>query len=173
MLTTQLWGCAKCATLGKTCCQICEVLVTVGDQQRIRLATRRTDFWEYRIPADPSYLDQADDPNWLRWAFRADGSRPVLKRVGGNCVFLGPNGCTLHMEVRPLVCRLYPYAYTEAGLNGICDACPPAVVPPGLTILNTLGMCHEDAVRWHRMLYNELRTKGPCHEGRTDVRLAG
>jgi len=167
-------ACERCATLGKTCCQTHEVLLTRGDQVRIAAYTGRTDFWEHRTPADRSYVEQDDDPNWLRWAFNSDGSRPILKRQpNGDCRFLGRNGCTLPMEIRPLVCRLYPYTYSERGIVGFVEECPREVVPEGQTILQALGMRLDDAVRWHRMLYTELRTKEPTYEGRTDLRSAG
>lgn len=153
------WGCAKCAMLGKTCCQQREIFVTLGDRQRVALHTGLQDFWEDRSPADPSYLDQSNDPNWLQWVFRTDGTRPVLKRQpNGDCRFLGSQGCTLPTEVRPLVCRLYPYEYCESGIIGIASDCPREVVPPGSTILKVLDMRLADALRWHRILYNELRS---------------
>ncbi|MCA9243890.1 MAG: YkgJ family cysteine cluster protein [Phycisphaerales bacterium] len=156
--TTELWGCAKHAQMGKTCCQTCEILVTEGDRERIHAHTGQQDFWEYRTPSDPVYLEQDDDPNWLKWAFRPDGARAVLRRpASGDCRFLGPAGCSLPMETRPLVCRLYPFTYTERGIDGVSDGCPREVIPPGSTILQVLDMRREDADRWHAQLYAELR----------------
>lgn len=168
------WGCVRCAQITRTCCQRCEVLVTQLDRERIRRFTGQSDFWEYRAPDDPTYLDQQDDPNWLRWAFRPDGTRPVLRRrLSGDCTFLTPAGCRLPMDVRPLVCRLYPFEYTEAGLAGVSGGCPPAVVPPGRSILHVLDMREAEAAVWHRMLYHELRTGSPLDEDRTHLRPAG
>jgi Fe-S-cluster containining protein len=145
--------------------------VTVGDRKRIADHTGQTDFWELRAPADASYLDQDDDPNWLKWTLQPDGTRAVLRRrPSGDCHFLTPAGCRLPMEVRPVVCRLYPYGYTEQGLTGIeDDYCPPEVIPPDSTILKVLDMRHQDAVRWHRILYTELRTGKPHDEDRPDL----
>jgi Fe-S-cluster containining protein len=169
-----LSGCARCATLGKTCCQTREILVTTGDRERIAAYAGVRDFWEYTRPTDPAYLEQDHDPNWLRWAFRPDGARPILKRrPNGDCRFLGEAGCVLPMEVRPLVCRLYPYVYTEHGIEGVADECPRAVVPPGQTIVQVLDMRIADAVRWHELLYAEIRSQEPQDVDRTDVRLAG
>lgn len=170
---SQLWGCALHARMGKTCCQECEVLVTVGDRQRIAEQTGREDFWEHKAPDNPAYLDQDDDPNWLKWAFRPDGTRPVLKRhSSGDCGFLGPEGCVLSLEIRPIVCRLFPYTYTERGIDGVSDACPKEVIPPGSTILQVLDMRREDADRWHAQLYAELRTGTSCDENRAYLRSA-
>jgi Fe-S-cluster containining protein len=152
------WGCARHALVERTCCQTSEVFVTEGDKERIAGHTGRADFWEIRAPADPSYLDQGDDPLWARAAFRPDGTRPILRRKpDGDCTFLGKEGCTLPVEVRPLVCRMYPFEYSERGVEGVGGRCPEYVVPPGSTLLDTLGMRREDAVRWHRILYRELR----------------
>jgi Fe-S-cluster containining protein len=41
-------------------------------------------------------------------AWTADGAGTTLRQTeSGACVFLGPEGCTVHSD-RPLVCRLYP-----------------------------------------------------------------
>lgn len=41
------------------------------------------------------------------------GSRIRLKvDDSGACIFLGPQGCTLPTEARPLYCRLYPFWFT-------------------------------------------------------------
>lgn len=152
------WGCAKHAQVERTCCETSEVFVTEGDRSRIAAHAGRTDFWERRAPVDPSYLDQPDDPVWLERAFAPDGTRPILRRgPSGACTFLGTEGCTLPVEVRPLVCRIYPFEYTERGVEGVGGRCPSYVVPPGGTLLATLGMNREDAERWHRILYRELR----------------
>lgn len=155
-----LHPCAKCASIQRTCCQQAEILVTDGDIQRVSSATGRSDIWELRRPSDPSYLDQDDDPNWLGYTVDARGRRRVLKRqANGDCIFLGPAGCVLGTEERPLVCRLYPFSYTEAGIDGVDDSyCPTSrVVPEGQTILDALGMTLQDGQRWHRALYQELR----------------
>jgi Fe-S-cluster containining protein len=156
--TGQLWGCAKHALHERTCCQTAEVFVTEGDRRRIAEHAGRADFWELRAPSDPSYIDDGDDPAWMRHAFRPDGTRPVLKRrSNGDCVFLGAQGCSLPAGVRPLVCRIYPYEYDERGIRAVGDRCPKWVVPPGGSIVEVLGMRRDDAERWHAMLYRELR----------------
>jgi len=171
----EVWGCAKCAQLGRTCCQQREIFVTVGDRERIAAQTGEQDFWEYRTPADPSYLDQNDDPTWLNLVFRPDTSRPILKRQeNGDCRYLGPTGCRLAVEVRPLVCRLFPYEYTASGITGVSKDCPKQVIPPGSTILTVLDMRAADAIRWHRTLYGELHAgKEGAHDRGTYVRSAG
>lgn len=167
--------CAKCSGIQKTCCQRAEILITSGDAARIARHTQRDDFEERRRPLDIAYFDQADDPNWIRYTFAEDGTRRVLKRRhDGDCTFLGPKGCTLPTDVRPLVCRLYPFTYVESGITGVeGEYCPvPRVVPPGQSLVETLGMRLEDAVRWHGMLYEELRTGGETDENRPYVRSA-
>ncbi len=159
--TTDAHICTRCATIQKTCCQRAEVLVTDGDLERIREFTGRTDFTEYRAPRDASYVDQDDDPIWAATTIEHDGTRRVLLRESnGNCTFLQRDGCSLPTEIRPLICRMYPFAYTEAGIDGIDDEyCPKALIPEGKTILVALDMNMADAQRWHKMLYDELRAR--------------
>ena len=101
--------CAHCAQIGKTCCQLTEIYVTVGDVRRIASFSSRIDFFEYRMPVNPDYAADDTDPLWQRLVFRPDGSRRVLKHQdSGDCFFLGPSGCQLSLSSRPLICRLHP-----------------------------------------------------------------
>jgi len=157
--------CATCASIQKTCCQRAEIVLTAGDIQRIETYTARgrAAFVERRAPADPAYLEpDPDDPNWVRYTVAADGTRRVLRRrAGGDCTFLGEQGCVLPTEVRPLVCRLYPFMYNEERLDGVDQSyCPVSrLAPPGVTMLTVLGMDPADGERWRRDLYAELRAE--------------
>lgn len=158
--------CARCASMQKTCCQRAEILVTRGDVDRIAGHTGKTDFWDVRRPLEASYLEEdPEDPNWLAYTTDDQGRRRMLRRKpGGDCTFLGEAGCVLPLETRPLVCRLYPFAYTERGLSGEdVDYCPTGVLlpadRPGLTMLTVLGMAPVDGERWRGQLYAELRAE--------------
>ncbi len=150
--------CGRCAGLGKTCCQETEIYLTTRDVQRITAYVGRADFHEYRRPADPTYLDQADDPAWQSQTIRADGSRRVLKwRELGNCLFLGAHGCQLPMTTRPLVCRLHPLTYTQAGLAGVLDQrCLLAHRQSAEGLIEALGMTLTQTRGWHLQLYTEI-----------------
>ena len=88
--------CARCARQGKTCCQDREIYLTPGDRQRIRAYSGNEAFVEWSPTADPSYLDQDDDPLWRRHVFDHEGRRRILKRrPDGNCFFLDAQGCRL------------------------------------------------------------------------------
>jgi len=143
----------------RTCCQTNEVYVTLNDVGRITDHTGRYDFFESRVPTDPAYFRQDDDPLWRDVVSGPDGARRVLKRTPGRqCTFLGPNGCTLPCDVRPLACRLYPYQYDERGiLADLASGCPTALLRPGEGLIESLGMSLEQARRWHAQLYCELR----------------
>ncbi len=151
--------CSQCSALGPTCCcKERDILVTVGDIERIEHFIGNSDFFEYRIPVDPAYLDQEDDPNWLGYTIRKDGTRRVLKHASrGVCYFLAENGCRLPLDVRPLVCRLYPFSYTERGIAGILSECPEYLLPSEETILDALHMSYDEALPWWDSLYTELR----------------
>lgn len=153
-----LWGCARHAQLGRTCCQTSEILVTEGDKVRIAAHVGRDDFWHESPPSDPVYADHDDeDPAWL-FGFHEDGSRPILKRQpDGNCTFLGEHGCVLPLETRPIICRLYPFQFREDAFVGVSSRCPAEVTPPGRSILEVLDMSETTADRWRKLLYLELR----------------
>lgn len=151
--------CVRCARRQKTCCQTCEIYCTPGDVARIETHTGETDFTEFRPPDDPVYLDQDDDPTWSSHVFREDDTRRVLKRkANGDCRFLGDAGCSLPYETRPLVCRLYPFDYNAEGIREeLCSGCPTHLLPEGVGLVQALDMNRADAVRWHGMLYEELK----------------
>jgi Fe-S-cluster containining protein len=89
--------------------------------------------------------------------------RMLRRQPNGDCVFLGAQGCVLTSASRPLVCRLYPHDYHEGGLDGIDDSyCPTAhLSPDGRPMTEVLDVSQEDAIHWHRMLYQELRDGTP------------
>jgi Fe-S-cluster containining protein len=150
--------CARCARHMKTCCQTSEVYATQGDVQRIRQFTGKQDFTEYRIPENRDYSDQSHDPAWAQ-LFREDGSRRILKRQpNGDCFFLGTAGCCLPLQTRPLICRLYPFDYTEQGLTeDLAPGCPLELLRPGSGLIDELEMSENDARQWHKQLYEEIR----------------
>lgn len=150
--------CAKCAKERITCCQQREIYITLGDVERISAYTDQVEFIEFRVPTDPAYLDQDDDPVWKEYVFRADNSRRVLKRdEKGNCTFLKKNGCELPEDIRPLVCRLYPFSYTSDGiLLDLEHDCPVHLLQQGQTLIDALNMSFDKAQIWHQMLYQEI-----------------
>jgi Fe-S-cluster containining protein len=169
--------CARCAQIGKTCCQLTEIHVTVGDVKRIAAFSSRIDFYEFRSPVDPDYAADDSDPLWQRLVFRPDGSRRVLKhQESGDCFFLGPRGCQLSLAARPLICRLHPYLYDAKGIrDGLLDnRCPTHLLPPEDTLLATLGMSPGEARTWHNTLYVEINLSDGdlLSENWTDLRPA-
>lgn len=156
--------CVRCAKHQKTCCQTRAIYVTPGDRRRIGAVVGHDNFVTFEV-ASPEHLDQADDPTWGQLVFRPDGSRRVLRRKGnGDCLFLGAAGCTLHVETRPLVCRMYPFEYTERGIESeLSDGCPTHLMRPHESLLKVLDMRHEDGERWRKQLYQEL------HEEKLDA----
>jgi Fe-S-cluster containining protein len=167
MTAETLHPCARCARMQRTCCQRAEILVTSADVQRIAAHTgvsarESGAFVEHRAPADPSYLeDDPEDPRWKLLTVAADGSRRMLKRKpDGDCTFLGPQGCVLPTDVRPLVCRLYPWSYDQRGLLGEdADYCPTAALqPPEGRMALLLDLPAVVAEGWRSQLYAELES---------------
>ncbi len=154
--------CARCAGMGKTCCQTAQVFVTKRDIDRIAAVVRRHDFYEIAPPADAEYLpDPEVDPVWAR-IFHG-GERRVLRHDGkGDCQFLGEKGCRLAMEVRPYVCRLYPFEYTDQCLKGVYGhLCPQPERDNAPLLLALLGMNRDEAEKWRRALYEAILEEYP------------
>lgn len=166
--------CVRCSRHMQTCCQTCEIYTTPRDVERIAEHTGREDFYDYRAPDNPDYLDHDDDCAWRDNVFRADGTRRVLKREpSGDCTFLGAHGCTLPLDVRPLVCRLYPYDYDEQGIKPtLSKGCPLELLRPGQGLIQALDMNLHDAERWHAQLYDEIRLEKTSDAHRLDLRPA-
>lgn len=152
--------CARCAKRQETCCQNTDIVLTDGDIERVSAHIGRRDFVEFRSAGKPEYLDQDDDPLWRDATFQPDGTRRVVKhRENGDCTFLGPVGCTLPYETRPLICRLYPFDYNESGVaEELATGCPRYLLPEGVGLAKALAMNRTDAERWHHQLYSELRS---------------
>lgn len=157
-MTAEEFLCVRCARHMKTCCQTSEVYVSPGDEARIRAHSGQNDFTEFRTPDDPVYLLNDDDPLWRDRVFRPDGTRRILRRrENGDCVFLGAAGCVLPLETRPLVCRIYPYDYNEAGIKpALARGCPLELLPPGQDLTVALDMNYAQAEGWRKQLYEEL-----------------
>ena len=149
--------CVLCAQKRVPCCINRDILVTLGDVNRIAEHTGSDQFYQYRQPSSPKYIDQDDDPSWNLMTVQVDGSRRVLKNVGANlCYFLTSQGCRLPSTIRPLVCRLHPVEYSEAGITGFSDECPVEFLPETETLLDSLRMNLTEAEQWRSQLYEEL-----------------
>jgi Fe-S-cluster containining protein len=170
---TQPVLCQSCACMGKTCCQKTDIYVTLGDVRRIFVRTGLHDIYEYRKSSQNSYDDQTDDPIWAMLVFRPDGTRRVLKRdPQDNCSFLTPTGCSLALDVRPLICRLHPHLYDARGIyrETISEDCPLYLLASGQSPAEAIpGFGGADAHHWHRMLYSELIWEIPYDENRADL----
>ncbi len=156
--------CARCAKHYSTCCQKTDIFVTLGDVRRIAHASSASNFTEYRAPEDASYDQTIEDPFWQQHVFQSDGTRRVLRQQqNGDCYFLGPQGCTLDANVRPLICRLYPFDYTVDGIKARpAGGCPVELLRPQQQLLQVLGMDRDQAERHRAQLYAELPEQEDC-----------
>ena len=160
--------CAQCATIGKSCCKGTQICLTSGDVRRISQFLAADGFSTIE-KADPAYIDPGDDPVWTALTIRPEGTRRVLKRTEDQrCLMLDEAGCRLPMHVRPLVCRLHPYVFTETGISGIDQSCLIAKAVDWTSEMQHLGMAMDTACQWHRLLYCELHG-----ENRTDSYNSG
>lgn len=150
--------CAHCAERGRTCCQDTQIFLSAGDLERIG---PREAFWEYAAPSEENYRpDFEHDAVWGR-IFGADGRRRVLRHQGGgDCHFLTATGCRLPADVRPLVCRLYPFDYNHVAIKGTYGhLCPEP--DNGPLLLAMLGMNRDLAEGWRSLLYREIAQEFP------------
>ena len=164
--------CARCARHTTTCCQQSDIYVTPGDVERIAAQVGRRDFYEFRLPGDPVYMQQDDDPIWPELVYKdAGGTRRLLKQEdNGDCHFLGERGCVLPGEVRPLICRLYPFDFNERGIvPALARGCPLELLPPGQSLLHALEMNYNQADAWRQQLYAELPLELTADDYRADV----
>jgi hypothetical protein len=158
--------CYQCSQNGTSCCKGTQILLTAGDVRRIARFIGHFRFFTFEVP-DPVYTDPGDDPGWVTLTVRPDGRRCVLKRTGDkSCTMLSETGCILPLTLRPLICRLHPYMYTEADVVGVDPTCPMSQETNWPVLLERFGMARVEARKWHRMLYCELRGEKPAGQGR-------
>lgn len=148
--------CFHCCQKGTSCCEGTQICLTTGDVLRIAQFLDTSNFFTIEIP-DLAYTDPGDDPGWITLTVRPDGCRRVLKRTAEkNCTMLAEKGCLLPMTIRPLICRLHPYTYTESDISGVDPSCPISREGNRPVLLEQLGMAIGQARKWHRQLYCEL-----------------
>jgi Fe-S-cluster containining protein len=162
--------CVRCSRHRQTCCQLSEVYVTLGDVKRIADYSGRDDFHHFAAPLNPVYQADDDDPTWRDLVFRPNGTRRVLRcRPEGDCTFLGPAGCTLPLDVRPLLCRIYPYDFTDRGIaDDLAPGCPLELLRPQQGLIEALHMNLTDARAWHEQLYEEIHWETDEREATTE-----
>ena len=141
---------------GGACCLNRQIVLTLGDIDRIAAHLGHRDFFIMERP-EPWYLEPSYDPEWLPKVMSPDGYLRVLKRnEGSRCGMLTNTGCILPFKVRPLVCQLHPYMYTEKEILGIDESCPISREQDGFAILDRLDMPLSKAIGWKHQLYDEL-----------------
>ncbi len=153
--------CAECANTQKTCCFGSQVFLTLGDVSRIE-----TDCSDFYIWEKPDEIDSDSlallDPFWLLTFSQPEGRRVLARRADGSCVFLEPTGCRLSDELRPLVCRLYPFEYNHETIKSINPhRCPETLRHNGPLLLALLGMHRDQAELLRAQLYHEIREEYP------------
>jgi uncharacterized protein len=149
----------NCARIGTSCCTHYQIILTTGDIQRIFDFLGHQDFFTLEPPVlediEPDY-----DPLWMPLILKPEGVVCVIKRTQEkSCALLTETGCSLPYDCRPLICRLYPYQYTEEGVLGIDKDCPISVEKEWGGALDTLDMTIDKAKQWISLLYAEVRNE--------------
>lgn len=112
--------CARCHTQGSGCCR----LGGFNEDQMFPLTLGEIEAMAQASGLDPEQFTVADRPP-RQFLEMAAALHPVLitamprgERLrlriqpGGECFFLGPQGCALPYQARPFYCRLYPFFFT-------------------------------------------------------------
>jgi len=151
-----LLQCVECAHKGQSCCRNVHIYLTRGDIERISGLCPSETFCEM-APLTPDYEDAGGDPDWNPAILNADGTRRVMRQQpDGGCHFLTPTGCRLPSDVRPLLCRIYPYEFRSWQLTGISPSCPVASESDWLRILEDSEMKQANARAWVAQLAEEI-----------------
>ncbi|NCA99756.1 MAG: hypothetical protein EOM70_10310 [Clostridia bacterium] len=143
--------------------------LTEGDISRIRRFCRTDDFYHrLRVPEElvatyenPEHHDAAVAV-YVAGLFDEQGRRPILrKQDNGFCLFVADTGCVLPREVRPLVCRLYPYDWNDQHKLWIqAPYCPRELYADETDLVLQIGDSQEVALKLVEQLYEELARKG-------------
>lgn len=154
-----LLHCIECARRGQSCCRNVHIYLTCGDVERIACFQKTDDFY-HLAPLTPDYEDGGGDPAWNPAILDETGRRRVVRQKGNSdCCFLTETGCRLPSDVRPLLCRIYPYDFREGALCGISSACPVAGESQWLGILEASEMKQTNARDWVAQLYEEIHAE--------------
>ena len=158
----------NCAQAGTSCCKNYQIILTTGDIQRISDFLGHQNFYTLEPPVFEDIVPDYD-PLWMPMVLKSEGLVCVLKRTPEkNCALLMETGCSLPYDRRPLICRLYPYRYTEEGILGIDEACPISGEKEWGFVLDKLDMPAGKAKQWISLLYAEVRNEmNPHHEAIT------
>lgn len=153
--------CAECARRGPTCCATRRIVLTPGDVTRIerwcaQCCSAQWSQTPWVQTVESAVFEPAEtDPLWDAWLRR--GLVDVLRQGPQGCVFLGADGCVLPLDVRPLICRLYPFEYTESAIKGVWPhLCPRPEADNTALLLALLGMSAAVADSWRQQLYAEI-----------------
>lgn len=153
--------CVECAKAGNACCIGRQIVITDKDIDRVAAHVGHRGFYVFEEP-EPWYLEPFYDPDWLPLVLQPDGQLKILKRKDDkSCGFLGEKGCVLPFDVRPRLCQLHPYTFTEQGIIGLDMECLISHLDNVNEYLAGHDMPIEKAKEWQKELYEELnREKG-------------
>ena len=114
--------CAVCAQNGPTCCQLRQEyadlsfpLSTVEKETIAAYERWKGVFFIVQAPNSVQLISRLgflfpDDLDTIKTLFPENGRHErLLTNKLGHCVFLGPMGCLLPGNARPLYCRLFPF----------------------------------------------------------------
>ncbi|MBI5518796.1 MAG: zinc/iron-chelating domain-containing protein [Desulfovibrio sp.] len=112
--------CARCATASGTCCTLApgneEYCFPLSASERVRMEGAGAEALHFFRQANTApFVDNLcrlfpGESETIRGLFPNGGEHDRLAiGAGGACLLLGPQGCLLPRDARPLYCRLFPF----------------------------------------------------------------
>ncbi|WP_094605228.1 hypothetical protein SPSIL_033010 [Sporomusa silvacetica DSM 10669] len=167
--------CAQCARLQKTCCEreATKIALTGGDIARISQFAGQEDFYELKpveeelkdVYANPACYTE-DDYIYVTYLFDDQGRRNILrKNPDQTCCFVTLTGCSLPHDIRPLLCRIYPYDWNdrlEIWIDG--SYCPASLFKDEEDMVKKVGLSAAEALELIKLFYAEIMDGKASHE---------
>jgi uncharacterized protein len=160
--------CRECSKIQLTCCVRPEIFVTNGDINRIANGTGRKDFYHLRpVPEEmkhyygsPCNVEKGSEI-YFQYLFNENGRRNILKKNEKNeCCFLTQDGCVLPPNIRPILCRLYPFDWNDKKEIWVAPThCPKNFFKDEQEIRDRVCLTEEEAKRLVCLLYDEIMNK--------------
>ncbi|MBI5521504.1 MAG: YkgJ family cysteine cluster protein [Desulfarculus sp.] len=171
--------CAQCHQAGGGCCRAdadgVEYMfgLTRGEIEGMARASG-LEPWQFVVAdqASPRFLEFLDSLHPLFRQTMPRGRRLRLRlETDGGCCFLGPEGCRLSREARPLYCRLYPFFVNPHGRLMVLSS-PACLAQQGArSWREVLGRLGQDEATV-RELFGRLQHLATEHEAARPLELA-
>lgn len=103
-----------CKSCESNCCKNWTIFTTIEDIRRIAQFTKKNpaEYSEFSKIPDWEILEYSQKAKFHFYNLAESGFILQLKKIGNNRIFLAKNRCQIY-NVRPYICRLYPYWFVR------------------------------------------------------------